>query len=525
MNRVPGSNDPRDRDALLRQGCIAGQRHEFAEAAALFANAAEIDPTCGVAYLNRAFALRELRDWTGALASIDRAIAIAPDCADAHFCRGDILKDLKHWEEALASFGRAFALAPRHVEALCNQGNSLRELQRWVEALEVYDRAIALKPDYATVHMNRATVLRELNRFEDALAGYDCAISLEPGYASAYVNRGILRLSRGQFEQGWSDYEWRWEDTAGSAFKERRQFREPRWRGQEDIAGKTLLLYGEQGYGDTLQFCRYVTLLAQMHARVILEVPSKLVTLLADLEGVSRIVARGSALPAFDCHCPLMSVPLALKTTLHTIPDAGKYLCGDAGKVAHWQEALRGRSLPKIGLAWSGNPLHVSDRHRSIGLGQLMQGLPRGFEYISLQSDVRATDAPTLASTPHLSDFGTALHDFSDTAALCECLDLVISVDTSIAHLSGALRKPTWVLLAATPDWRWLCDRSDSPWYPSVTLYRQDARRSWACVLERVAADLSRVFSTPGGAADRDCALHSTSGLHFDGAAQQERLV
>jgi hypothetical protein len=220
--------------------------------------------------------------------------------------------------------------------------------------------------------------------------------------------------------------------------------------------------------------------------------------LLADLEGVSQIVARGGALPAFDCQCPLMSLPLALETTLETIPDSGRYLHGDAGKVAHWQEALRGMRLPKIGLAWSGNPLHISDRHRSIGLGQLMQGLPRGFEYISLQTEVRETDAPILESTPHLSAFGTELYDFSDTAALCECMDLVISVDTSIAHLSGALGKPTWVLLAATPDWRWLCDRSDSPWYPLVKLYRQDVRRTWPGVLERVSADLLQVFSARG---------------------------
>jgi Tfp pilus assembly protein PilF len=495
MNRTPDIHDPGHRDALLRQGSIAGQRNEFAEAAALFAQAAEIDPTCGAAYLNRAFALRELRDWTGALASIDRAIALGPDCAEAHFCRGDILKDLERWEEALASYGRAFAQGPHHVEALCNQGNSLRELQRWDEALEAYDRAIAIKPDYAAVHVNRAVVLRELDRFEEALAGFDRAVALKPGYASAYFHRGILRLSLGQFEQGWSDYEWRWEDAGGSVFKERRHFRQPRWQGREDIAGKTVLLYGEQGYGDTLQFCRYVTVLAQMHARVILEVPSPLVSLLADLEGVSQIVAKGSALPAFDCQCPLMSVPWALKTTLQTIPVSGKYLRGDAGKVAHWQERLRGKPLPKIGLAWSGNPKHISDRHRNVGLRELMQGLPHGFEYVALQTDVRATDARTLESTPHLSAFGTELYDFSDTAALCECMDLVISVDTSIAHLSAALGKPTWVLLAATPDWRWLCDRSDSPWYPSVKLYRQDAGRSWTGVLERVSADLLQASS------------------------------
>jgi Flp pilus assembly protein TadD len=463
MSRTRGGHAPRQRDALLR-------------------------------HLNKAFALQSQRDWAGALASIDRAIAIAPDCADAHFRRGDILKALERWEEALASYARAYAHEPR-LEALLNQGNSLRELQRWDEALAVYDRVIAGEPNYAAVHVNRAIVLRELDRFEEALASYERALSLEPNHASAHFNRAILELSLGRFEQGWSDYEWRWEDSGGSVFRERRHFREPRLTGPHDIAGKSVLLYSEQGYGDTLQFCRYATVLAQLQARVILEVPAPLVNLLADLEGVSQIVARGGALPPFDRQCPLMSVPLALKTTLQTIPVAGRYLRGDAAKVAHWQEVLRGKRLPRIGLAWSGNPRHVSDRHRTMGLSQLIQGLPRGFEYISLQTDVRETDAPTLASTPHLSAFGAELYDFSDTAALCECMDLVISVDTSIAHLGGALGKPTWVLLAATPDWRWLCDRSDSPWYPSVKLYRQDARRSWTGVLERVSADLLQVFS------------------------------
>jgi TPR repeat/Tetratricopeptide repeat/Glycosyltransferase family 9 (heptosyltransferase) len=410
--------------------------------------------------------------------------------ADACFRRGDVLRGLGRWEEALVSYGRAAAHRPSDVDALCNVGNVLRELGRWPEALAAYDRAIAIRPDNAMAHANRGVVLKELRRFDQAVASLDRAIELRPDYASAHFNRGMVLLLLGQLQPGWAGYEWRWEDAGGSVYRERRPFPHPRWHGQA-VAGKTVLLHGEQGYGDVLQFCRYARLLAEQGAEVVLEARAPLVSLLADLDGVSRLVTLGGSLPAFDYHCPLMSLPFAFGTSLGTIPQSTPYLRSDAGKVEFWQAQLGAKDRPRVGLAWSGNPAHISDRSRSIELSRLLQGLPTGYQYVSLQKDVRATDRPVLDSAG-IVDVSREMHDFSDTAALCDCLDVVISVDTSVAHLSAALGRPTWILLAALPDWRWMLGRTDSPWYSSVTLYRQDEPDAWEGALLRVTADLGR---------------------------------
>jgi hypothetical protein len=351
--------------------------------------------------------------------------------------------------------------------------------------------AIALKPDFAEAHNNLGNALNELGQPEAALANFNRAISLKTTFPAARLNRSVLSLLRGDFEQGWIDYEWRWTGVARLR-KDSRAFVQPLWLGEEAIAGKRVLLYSEQGLGDTLQFCRYVKLVADLGATVIFEVQKRLMSVLANLEGVSQIVARGDALPDFELRCPLMSLPLAFKTNLATIPSAAKYLIADATKTAQWQAKLGARSAARIGLVWRGNPKNKNDYKRSIGLADLIRHLPAGPLYVSLHKDVSETDRQLLQSSQILQ-FDDDM-DFSGTAALCECLDLVISVDTSLAHLSGALGKNTWILLPFVPDWRWLLDRADSPWYPSVRLYRQDRRGDWSCVLERMQADLIRAF-------------------------------
>jgi hypothetical protein len=258
------------------------------------------------------------------------------------------------------------------------------------------------------------------------------------------------------------------------------------------LSGRKILLYAEQGYGDTLQFCRYVPQIAALGAAVILEVQPPLVALLADLEGVAQIVAAGKPLPDFDYRCALMSLPHALQTTLETIPRTTPYLQSDVGRAKEWRSVLGERLGPRIGLAWSGSPIHDNDHNRSMALAPLLAALPAQFQYVSLQKDVRANDREALESSSNLENVARELHDFSDTAALCESLDLVISVDTSVVHLCGALGKPCWLMLPYHPDWRWLLERDDSPWYPSVRLYRQRWRGDWSGVLARVGADLAR---------------------------------
>jgi len=407
--------------------------------------------------------------------------------ARRHLRRGNAASGQGQWEPALASFTAAVASDPTLIEAHLNRGNVLQVLGRFSEALGAYDRALALRPDASMALSNRGIVLKELHRFEESLAAFDRAIEIEPANMTARYNRGVLQLLLGRLAEGFADYEARWQDPHGPVLAARRQLAAPRWSGREPLAGRRILIHAEQGFGDTLQFCRYLPVLAGRGAEVVLEVPAPLVTLLADLHGVARIVATGRPLPPFDCYCPLMSVPAALGTTLATIPCDIPYLRADPSKVAEWRERLAPIRRPWVGLAWAGSPRHHNNHNRSVALETLVAGLPDDREYISAQRDVPEADRPALR---HVHEWTRELHDFSDTAALAEALDLVISVDTSVAHLCGALGKRCWVMLPFHPDWRWLLDRDDSPWYPTLTLFRHTRRGDWDGVLARVAAAL-----------------------------------
>lgn len=422
----------------------------------------------------------------------DAAIALDPQHAEVHYKRGNALKSLGRLDAALASFTAAIRRRPDYAHALCNRGVVQHALGRTADALASYDEAIALDPGDALSHYNRALLMQDLTRWEEAVASYERAIAIDPEYAEAQYNRAVALLFLGHFAEGWRAYEWRWRNAQRLHIGAQRHFNEPLWRGDVPLAGKRLLLYSEAGLGDTLQFCRYATACAARGAIVILEVQPALTELLTRLEGVAEVLEAGSALPAFDLHCALMSLPLAFGTTLANVPAARRYIQSDPRKVAAWQARLGSRSRPRIGLAWSGNPNNTIDSRRSTRLADWIPHLPDAFEYFCLQKDVRDADRATLAGDPRFATLEGLPMDFANTAALCECLDLVITVDTSIAHLSGALGQRTWVLLPFTPDWRWLRDRDDSPWYPTLTLYRQSTPGGWNQVLARMGADLRR---------------------------------
>jgi Tfp pilus assembly protein PilF len=423
-----------------------------------------------------------------ALASYDRALKVRPDYAEALCNRGVTLHELKRFAEALASYDRAVKVRPHYAEALYNRGNTLKELGRLEEALASYDRALKARPDYAEALCNRGITLHKLKRFEEALASYDRALKVRPNLAEAHFNEAACRLLIGDFDRGWEKNEWRW--ATEQQRNKKWNFAQPQWTGQEDIAGRTILLHSEQGLGDTIQFCRYVPLVAARAGRVILGVPRTLRELMSTLPGVAQIASKGDPLPDFDIHCPLLSLPLAFGTRLETIPSATPYLRASAPAVTEWNARLGPGTRPRIGLAWSGHPMHENDHNRSIGLSTLLPLLGLNATNVSLQQDVRAGDATVLQGRSDLLHFGDQLKTFSDTAALISNLDLVISVDTSIAHLAGALAKPVWVLLPFLPDWRWLLDREDSPWYPTARLFRQDDTRQWDNVIARVQAAL-----------------------------------
>jgi Tfp pilus assembly protein PilF len=423
----------------------------------------------------------------------DQAIALEPSRAEPYYKRGNALKDMARHEAAIASYNQAIERRPDYAHAYCNRGVVEQALGRVEAALSSYERAIALDPTDYMAPYNRALLMQDCSRWEEALADYDRAIGLNPRFADALYNRSMAQLFLGDFDSGWRGYEWRWANARRLGIGEARTFTQPRWQG-EDLAGKSLLLYAEAGLGDTLQFCRYVPLCARLGATVNLEIQAPLVRLLERLEGVSRVIAAGGALPTFDYESPLLSLPLAFKTTLDSIPAPKSYLRADEPRIAQWQTRLDPRSRPRIGLAWSGNPRNPIDARRSIMLADWIGHLPVEFEYYSLQTQVREFDRAVLESGSLINSFDDALLDFQNTAALCACMDLVITVDTSLAHLAGALGQRTWVLLAHTPDFRWLRDRTDSPWYPSLRLYRQAAAGDWVGVFERVAADLRREF-------------------------------
>ncbi len=427
-----------------------------------------------------------------ALAFIDRALALRTDNARAYYNRGSILRDLNRLDEALACHDLAIAIEPDYAEAHNNRGFLLMELRRPDEALASYERAISLRPDYANAHNHRGLALQELWRLDEALASYELSIALKPDHARAHLNRGLLRLLVGDYASGWASYEWRWK--VPDWVERPRAYPQPLWQGDADLRGKRILLWAEQGFGDSIQFCRYVTQVATLGAVVILEAPAALAPLLKPLGGVAEFVAKGDVLPPFDYHCPLLSLPLALGKSSDS-PSGKPYFAAPPERIAASRTTLGASPRPRVGLAWCGSTWHKNDSNRSISLAKFAQGLITGVDYIQLQKDVRAADRAWLDQHPEIRSFDVQVNDFGDTAALIETMDLVITVDTSIAHLAGALGKEVWVLLAFAPDWRWLLDRSDSPWYDSATLFRQPAPGDWDGVLAAVRQALESRFS------------------------------
>jgi hypothetical protein len=435
---------------------------------------------------NRGVALRVIGRLDEALAAHDRALAADPRYPDGWSNRGNVLKDLGRLDEAMDSFDRALALNPQMVQALVNRANVLRELARMPEALADYDRAIALAPTYPEAHHHRAVLMLDLQRLAEAVASFESAIALRRPYPEAEVARAMTLLHAGDFEQGLPLYEGR------TLFPPEAAQDRPRWLGREPIAGQTVLVWAEQGLGDTLQFCRYAPLLAAQGARVVLQVQTPLVPLLRGLPGVEAVIGPSQAPPPFEHHIPLLSLPLALGTRLETIPAPAAYLQPDPVRVEAWAQRLGPATRKRIGLVWSGAAGHRNDRHRSLSLARLLAALPEGFEYIGLQQEIRTHDQATLDAHPQVRSFSRDLNDFTDTAALISLMDAVVSVDTSIAHLAGALGKDVRVLLARIgQDWRWMAEGPQTPWYPSMRLYRQGADNDWTGPLQAVGADLA----------------------------------
>jgi len=401
------------------------------------------------------------------------------------------LQELKQLDGSLADSRRAHLLDPGNAGICYYFGAVLHKLGRHQEALPWFEKAIGLQPDYVDTLHNMAEAHVQLQLFAEATDTYDRIRAISPSDAKAPLGAAHIDLLHGNFAAGWAGREARWRvQGLPIAYP---KFLQPMWLGESDIAGKTILIYSDEGMGDAIQLARYVPMAAARGARVVLAVQPALVPLLSGVEGVSRCIANKSteAMPAFDTYCPMLSLPLAFRTRLDTIPAGISYLPAPSeDRVRAWNNKLSSHDKLRVGVVWAGNPVHSNDLNRSIQLREFTRIMEVDATFVSLQKDLRPNDKAILDRS-HVVDLTADLTDFGETAALLCCLDLVVAVDTSVAHLAGALGRPTWLLLPRTPDYRWLLDRDDSPWYPTFRLFRQSERRDWAEVLDRVRDELA----------------------------------
>lgn len=494
----------------------------YEDALAGYEAAIALNPDIAAFYYQRSNVLKALGRFEAAVASYAEALARKPDHADAHMHRALVLNRLTRFAEAHEHCESALALRPQHPETLNNMGLALRGLRRHAEALACFDAALAAQPDYLEALGNRGVALIALGRFADAEVDYDRMLTLTPHAAEVYSNRGLARiglqdfpgalrdhdqalalrpdydqvraskaiihLMLGNYAEGWAMFEHRWSIPG----RVRRTLPTPLWLGDADISGKTILVYPEQGLGDFIMCARYVPMLEAMGATVLLETPPPLAALMASLSPSVRIVPPDAAVSAHDYHCPVMSLPLAFHTRVASIPATVPYLNVPAESQARWADTLGTKTRPRIGIVWSGSVGHAHDYLRSIAFASLAPLLALPYEFHCLQQEIRPEEIEAARGVPNLHLHTQALRDFTETGALVMAMDHVISVDTSVAHLAGALAKPLSVLLQYTPDYRWLMAREDSPWYPTAHLYRQPKSSDW----EPVIAHLCRSLET-----------------------------
>lgn len=527
MYRAVLEEDPLQVDALHLLGLVAQRRGRSAEAVELISRALQQRPNYAEAHYNLGLVYRECGQLEAALACFERAVALRPRYAEACYNLGNTLKDLGRLDEAVAAYRRALRVRPQFGKALNNLANTLREqgrleeavvayrqaiecdpgyakayhnlgltlrrLGRFDEALAALERAVALDGGFAEAHNARGTTLQALARFDEALEAYERALACDPQFADAHFNRACAWLRQGDYERGWAEYEWRFKCKVFAA----PPLSGTTWDGSPQ-PDRTLLVYCEQGLGDTLQCVRYLPLVRERVGRVILACQPALVPLLRTSGLCEHVAALGSAVPPFDLHAALLSLPYLFRTTLQNLPAPRRYLQADAALAAQWRERLTAEPALRVGLCWQGNKAQEFDRLRSFALRELtpVAAVP-GVRLISLQKGEGSEQLASVLGRWNIldpgPDFDTTSGPFMDTAAVIEQLNLVISCDTAVAHLAGALGVPVWVALPQSADYRWMLDREDSPWYPSMKLYRQTRPGCWQDVFERMAGDLQRL--------------------------------
>jgi tetratricopeptide (TPR) repeat protein len=485
--------DPRLGEAEFHLGVCLQLLGYRAEAVECYRRALVIDPRHADAHCNLGSALKDLGQTAEAARAYQRAIECNPQLAAAHFNLGVILQGRGQADAAIHCYEAAIRARPDYAQAWNNLGTLQSARDELDRAAECFARALELKPDSAEALNNLGNVEKTRGRLDKALAGYEGALRAAPGYAQAHHNRGLLLLAQADFAAGWPEYEWR-----ERCPEYRHEFVEsPRWQG-EPLDGRTLLVHAEQGLGDTLQFVRYLPLLADRGGTVRFQVQPALLPLLrqSGFDRAVELVGRDEPLKPFDVQVPLLSLPAVLGTTLDNIPAADRaYLAADPRLVDDWRERLGPRRGLRVGIAWQGRATYRGDQYRSIPLAQFEPLARDGVELVSLQRGAGEEQLSALAGRFAVRDLGPdfdrAHGAFMDTAAVIENLDLVITSDSAVVHLAGGLGAPVWVALTTVPDWRWFRDRDDSPWYATMRLFRQSERGNWQPVFARIAAALA----------------------------------
>jgi len=520
--------EPNFTEAYFNKANLLKQLKKVDEALVFYDQSLYISPTFTEAHINKGNLLKEIEQPNEAIECYIKAISIQPNLAQPYYNIGLILNTLKRYEDAIKYFYEAIKISPKFVEAYCNLSISLCENNQLTDAIDAASKAISLNPKHPEAynnrgiaygkmnqhikaiddfqcslkinpikpetHFNLGNTYRELKQIDKSLENYEAAIKLNPNYAEAYWNMACLNLLNGDYGAGWKLYEWRWKWDGFPS--KNRNFSEPIWTGGESLAGKTILIHSEQGLGDCIQFSTYIEEIEGLGAKVLFEVYPQLYTLFRNKWGQSKLIIKGCQLPQFDYHCPLLSLPLALKSISPKISNPSRYFMQNPKKNKYWNERLGKKNKTRVGVVWCGSHLHKNDLNRSISLEKFIPFLSNNFEFICLQKEIRIDDLELLKKT-NILDISEEINDFEDTAAVCDLVDLIITVDTSVAHLSCAVGRPTWILLPFIPDWRWGLEGETSEWYPSAKLYRQTEDRNWDTVITKVAQDLAQFVATP----------------------------
>jgi tetratricopeptide (TPR) repeat protein len=480
-------------DALFGIGVILKKQQKFDLAIQFLSKAIESNPGKIQALLTRGRILRLQGMFKNAISDFTEVIAKQAGNFEALIARGIAFGQTGQFDAAIEDLNLAIRVNAHCSEAFYNRGVVYEKLQNFVSAIEDYSTAIKLNPHDFKAYNNRGVAWRKTKCFDAAVKDFDKSVEINPNFAEGYYNKSLSLLSNGNLEEGFRLYEYRWRTAHFQS--QIRDFSQPLWLGNSDITNKTILIHSEQGLGDSIQFCRYINLFKNIKCKVLLEIERPLIRLMQSLLPTDQIFEKGSCLPAFDYHCPLMSLPFVFETKVGSVPFPSAYLDISSDRPKYWQKRLGTKTKPRVGIVWQGNPSHSNDHNRSIPLIKIINYLSPNFEWISLQKDISSSDLAAISRHDKIRHFGQELCDFLDTASLCRNLDAVLSVDTAIAHLTGAIGKQVHLLLAYVPDARWRLTGSDTPWYANMILYRQEKPNDWLPLLKQSQADIKNKLS------------------------------